>query len=337
MKSKEIIDRIVNHREPPRFGFDFNDQNFNDFHYVPERAFLDEPDNPYGAWGRHAPLLEQTHFSGEVFRDRYGNIYGRLNGKTKGECISPALKTWDDFEAYRTPKLDRSIREKLKAMNLKEHDRYVMCSGASIFSSLRDARLMSNALMDTVLEPERVKAFLSRLADYECEAIDIIAGCGIDAMMIGDDWGVQDRTFISPEVFAELFKPAYKRIADALHNAGMKCFMHSCGYIYGFINHLIEAGIDVFQFDQPDVYPAEVLAKDFGSRVSFHSPVDIQKVLPTGDEELIRRRAREMTEVFRALCGGSFIFKDYGAYQDIGVDPRWARWAQDEIVQNSAI
>ena len=71
--------------------------------------------------------------------------------------------------------------------------------------------------------------------------------------------------------------------------------------------------------------------------MSFHSPVDIQKVLPTGDEELIRRRAREMTEVFRALCGGSFIFKDYGAYQDIGVDPRWARWAQDEIVQNSAI
>ena len=99
---------------------------------------------------------------------------------------------------------------------------------------------------------------------------------------------------------------------------------------------LIDAGIDVFQFDQPDAYPAEVLAAEFAPRVTFHSPVDIQKILPTGDRELIERRAKEMCELFRA-AGGGWIAKDYPSYGDIGVDPAWAKWAQNVIEADSAI
>ena len=153
---------------------------------------------------------------------------------------------------------------------------------------------------------------------------------------MGDDWGTQDRTFISPESFRTLFKPAYKKVADAAHEAGMKVFLHSCGYIYDFIEDFIDAGIDVFQFDQPDAYPAEVLAGEFAHRVSFHSPVDIQKVLPTGDRELIESRARAMCDLFRE-AGGGWIAKDYPTYRDIGVEGEWAKWAQTVITENSTI
>ena len=70
--------------------------------------------------------------------------------------------------------------------------------------------------------------------------------------------------------------------------------------------------------------------------MTFHSPVDIQKVLPTGDREFIERRAKEMCELFRA-AGGGWIAKDYPTYGDIGVDPVWAKWAQNVIEANSAI
>ena len=102
------------------------------------------------------------------------------------------------------------------------------------------------------------------------------------------------------------------------------------------LEDLIDAGIDVFQFDQPDAYPTEVLAKEFASRAVFYSPVDIQKVLPTGDRELIEKRAAEMCELFRA-AGGGWIAKDYGSYGDIGVDPEWAGWAQAVIEKNSSL
>ena len=116
----------------------------------------------------------------------------------------------------------------------------------------------------------------------------------------------------------------------------MAMFLHSCGYNYGFMEDLIDAGIDVFQFDQPDAYPTEVLAKEFASRAVFYSPVDIQKVLPTGDRELIEKRAAEMCLLFRA-AGGGWIAKDYGSYSDIGVDPEWAGWAQAVIEKNSSL
>jgi hypothetical protein len=145
---------------------------------------------------------------------------------------------------------------------------------------------------------------------------------------------MQTTTFMSPNTFREVYKPAYKKLADAVHEAGMAMFLHSCGYNYGLMEDLIDAGVDVFQFDQPDAYPAEVLANEFADRAVFYSPVDIQKVLPTGDREFIERRAKEMCDIFRKV-GGGWIAKDYPSYSDIGIEHEWAHWAEDVIVVNS--
>ncbi len=333
MTSKEIIRRLVAHDAPPRIGYDFTD--LTDFTSVRSRRLIDLPDNPYGEWGDYPELKKLTGFSGEVRRDVYGNIYGRFNGKTKGECIRGVIEDWEDY-TYTLPAFDPAYRDTLLEWDLASSDKYVLTYGESLFSALRDARLISNALADTVTDPEAVAAFIDMLAEHEAAVIKSIAGCGVDGWFFGDDWGTQDRTFISPESFRALFKPGYKKVADAAHEAGMSVFLHSCGYIYDFIEDFIDAGIDVFQFDQPDAYPSEVLAGEFGRRVVFHSPVDIQKVLPTGDRERIERRASEMCAVFRA-AGGGWIAKDYPSLGDIGVEPVWAKWAEDVICENSAL
>ena len=333
MTSKEIIKRLIAHDEPPRFGYDF--KSVSDFKFCASRAYIDLPPNPYNAWGNYPELSLKSGFKGETRMDVYGNIYGRFEGKTKGECVRGVIQDWEDYEYY-IPKLDPTFRERVQKQCFDSCDRFVVASGYSIFSALRDARLMPNALADTILDPEAVTAFIDRITAHEVEAIKIIAGSGIDGWMFADDWGTQERTFISPESFRELFKPAYKRLADAAHEAGMKVIMHSCGYNYSFMEDLLDAGVDVFQFDQPDAYPTEVLAKEFAHRAVFYSPVDIQKVLPTGDRELIESRALEMCRLFRE-AGGGWIAKDYPAYGDIGVNEEWAKWASDVIVQNSKL
>ncbi|MGN1345312.1 MAG: uroporphyrinogen decarboxylase family protein [Eubacteriales bacterium] len=334
MTSKEIIRRLVAHDAPPRFGYDFNDGTC-DFVWTSSRTYINLAENPYDAWGNYPALKKLTGFSGEVRRDRYGNIYGRFNGKTKGECIRGAIEDWEDY-SYPLPEFDPGHRDRLLAHNFAASEKFVLCGGNSLFSTLRDARLMSNALADTITDPDAVYDFIDRLAEHEIAVIKNIAGCGIDGWFLGDDWGTQDRTFISPDSFRRLFKPSYKKIADAAHEAGMCVFLHSCGYIYAFLEDFIDAGIDVFQFDQPDAYPTETLAREFGRRAVFHSPVDIQKVLPTGDRAVIETRAREMCEAFRSV-GGGWIAKDYPTYHDIGVQLAWAKWAQDVIVANSRI
>lgn len=334
MTSREIIRRVVAHCDSPRIGWNFNSAH-NDIIGVAGRAYLPSPPDPFGSWGRHEELLRQTGFDGEVCRDRFGNIYGRYNGKTKGECIRGAIADWSDFDRYIMPEIDSSGHAKLLSYNYGSCDKYVMTGGASLFSALRDARLMANALADTALEPEMVTAFLDRIVGHELAVLDTIAGCGIDSAMFGDDWGTQCSTFISPTSFRELFFPQYKRIFDAYHERGISVFLHSCGYIYKFIPMFIEAGVDVFQFDQPDAYPSEVLSAEFGKNVAFNSPVDIQKVLPTGDLELIARRSKEMCDIFGE--NKAWIAKDYPSYGDIGVDPAWAKLAENVIVENTAI
>ena len=333
MTSKEIIKRLINHDEPPRIGFGFKDHT--DFVGVANCRQINMPNDPYDAWGDHAELKALTGFSGEVRRDFYGNIYGRFNGKTKGECIKGAIDDWDDY-SYPTIEFDPAFRDELLAKDLANHEKFVLTTGRAIFSRHRDARLMANALMDTIEYPDEVMSFIDGLVEQEIAIIKNIAGCGIDGWIIYDDLGMQTTTFMSPSTFREIYKPAYKKLANAVHEAGMAMFLHSCGYNYGLMEDLIDAGIDVFQFDQPDAYPSEVLASEFASRAVFYSPVDIQKVLPTGDREFIERRALEMCELFRK-AGGGWIAKDYGSYSDIGIEKEWAHWAQDVIVANSSL
>ena len=331
--SKEVIKRLLAHDAPPRFGYDFHSRS--DMRWLGSRSYIDLPDNPYDAWGNYPELQKLTGFHGETRRDIYGNIYGRFEGKTKGECIRGVIQDWEDYE-YRIPTFDPHYREVLMRENCSADERFVMVGGSSLFSALRDARLMPNALADTIIDPEAVTAFIDRIAQHEVAVIKSIAGCGVDGWFLGDDWGTQDRTFISPESFRALFKPAYKKVADAAHEAGMSVLFHSCGRNYEFMEDFIDIGFDALQFDQPDAYPAEVLAREFAHRVVFYSPVDIQKVLPTGDRELIEHRALEMCRLFRE-AGGGWLAKDYPTYHDIGVKPEWAKWAQDVIEANSKL
>lgn len=71
----------------------------------------------------------------------------------------------------------------------------------------------------------------------------------------------------------------------------MHLIVHSCGYNYAFMEDFIDAGIDVLQFDQLGAYGYEKMADEFAGRVTFWSPLDIQKTLPTGDRALIESEA----------------------------------------------
>jgi len=64
------------------------------------------------------------------------------------------------------------------------------------------------------------------------------------------------------------------------------------------------------------------LARDFGGKVNFWCPVDIQQILPKKDERLIEEFAREMIEKLGAFNGG-FIAGYYGSNEALGLDPYW--------------
>jgi len=191
--------------------------------------------------------------------------------------------------------------------------------------------------MDVAAEPERVEAFLRKLLPFARACVDAAADAGADGVGIADDWGMQHSPFISPEAFRALFKPAYKAVADAAHNRGMDFILHSCGHVLPLVDDMVEAGVDCFQFDQPEGTGVAVWA-GYAARgkASFYCPTDIQKVMATGDRALIEASAAAMADAFTRV-GGGLIVKDYPTWQDIRVQDEWAGWARDVMVGRSRV
>jgi len=150
---------------------------------------------------------------------------------------------------------------------------------------------------------------------------------GADGVMFCEDWGTQERLLVSPKMWRDLFKPDFTRLCAAAKQRGLHVWMHSCGYIWDIIPDLIESRIAVLQLDQPGLFGVDRLAEDFGGRVNFWCPVDIQRVLPTGDLDRIDAFARDLVERLSPFGrdGGraGFIAGYYGSNDAIGVRPEW--------------
>ena len=126
MNGKELIKRILHHTGAPRVGFCFADGGPSDIECMSGVSLCSPHDPRLDAWGRHGELLARVgDFSGEVRLLPDGNIYGRLAGKTKGECIKGALQDgWELLDGYRLPTLDPDYLEKMKAKGRRFPDRY---------------------------------------------------------------------------------------------------------------------------------------------------------------------------------------------------------------------
>jgi hypothetical protein len=97
--------------------------------------------------------------------------------------------------------------------------------------------------------------------------------------------------------------------------------MHSCGKTTVIIPDLIEAGIDLLQFDQPQLHGLDNLARYHGE-ITFWCPVDIQKTLQTRDVTAIEAEAQAMIAKLGGPEGG-FIAGYYSGNEAIGLHPRW--------------
>ena len=90
--------------------------------------------------------------------------------------------------------------------------------------------------------------------------------------MTGADFGAQDRPFISPKLYRDLFKPFHKRVNDWIHdNTSWKSFMHSDGAMWKLLPDVVEAGFDILnpvQTSAADMEPVR-LKETYGDRLTF--------------------------------------------------------------------
>ncbi|OGV56057.1 MAG: hypothetical protein A2X49_07625 [Lentisphaerae bacterium GWF2_52_8] len=322
MNSLEIVIANLEHRNPPRPAFEFRDdkKRINDF----ACAGITE--------SKTLELRRWTEGSHEYYYDEWGNLWWRMkDGCAVGEIKTAALENWSKLNNLATPDWDAEYRYAAMRETFSQNkDKFKLAFLPGwIFATSRYLRKMEIYFMDLIESPDKIAELHLRVASIIEKCIRQTARAGADGFIFCEDLGLQNRTMISPDMWREFFSGHYKQLTATAHESGLKVFMHSCGYNWDLLDDLADAGIDCFQFDQPASYDFAMLSEKLRRRkIALYSPVDIQKVLPTGNEKLIRAEARRMLENFSS----GLIVKSYGDLPGIGVKPEWDKWAYEEFI-----
>ena len=169
----------------------------------------------------------------------------------------------EKLESWEWPDPDNPVRYH----GLKE------AAAAKRANSYRAIILMASTLAACQAQWQRGFAIwlknLYRHPEYAARQMDIIADIGVkilhrqldecgknvDAVLVGDDMGIQTGPMYSPEIYRELVKPRLARVVAAVKEHDVKVIFHSCSAVHDFVGDIIDIGADVLN-------PVQVSAKD---------------------------------------------------------------------------
>jgi len=307
MESKEVVKRAIEFKGPLRIPLDIRSN--------PEKSdIITLSYNPPEGWKARKENKDEY----DEWSCRWEKIVE--TGTQSGQVKEYPLANWTDFNKYHFPEPHAKGRfENVKEMLSQYKDRFILSTpGVSGFYRLFTLRGFENLLTDIYLEPSRFSQLANKVFKFEKEIIKEFGRLKVDGIIFFDDWGTENTLFIRPQKWREIFKPRYKEQFELIHSLGMKVFFHSCGYVWDIMGDLIEIGVDVLNLEQPSVFSVEGrngidrLAKEFGGKVCFESPVDLQRTLSHGSRNEIIQEAKHLIRSLGKYNGGFIALADGG-------------------------
>ncbi len=282
-----------------------------------------------------APSFALAAKNAPRWEDEWGCVWEKAeHDQTMGRITRHPLEDYGLLPDYKFPALLQASRYK-PALN-PENKFALATLPVYLLQTVEDLRGPENAWTDPVLYPEELERLLDQLADMLAGMVDRFADLGAHGIFIFDDWGLQDRLMLAPDVFRRFWKPRYARVFARAHARNLLTFMHSCGYIVDILDDLIEVGLNVIQMDQQANMGLKNLGRRFGGRLCFWCPVDIQAVMPVASLLEIRAYARELIDTLGGFNGG-FIAKWYPAPAAVGHTPEQIQAMCEEFINYGGV
>jgi len=267
------------------------------------------PDNPVAFDRIPCPPSDAFDADGryhEIRTDEWRTEWEHLIFGVWGHPRRYPFERWEAAEAYRFPPIPAFHSAAIAA---QRRDYLVFEGTISIFERLHALRPIDEVLTDILTEDPALLRFLDRLVDYWLAVIHGMLGAGVDVIMFGDDWGTQSAPIIPPALFRKLFVPRYARLMTPIHEAGRKIFFHSCGFLEGTLDALIDLGINGLwpQIGFFESNPA-LFEKCARNEVTLYLHPDRQYLVPRGTPEEIETAVKMYARRFHALRGGGIFY-----------------------------
>ena len=208
------------------------------------------------------------------------------------------------FPDYAEPKHDQRFERIVKAG--RDPSRYRIVGGTTEYGVLwyrmQWLRGIRNAMIDVAEDGPFVRELLDAVLESRLSYLRRVLDSDADAVTFGDDWGTQDALMIRPDVWRRLFKPAYKQLFDAVHEAGKHVFFETDGCTTDILGDWVEIGDDALSV-QLNVVGIENAGQRRGE-VCFWSDPDRQEILPLGTPQVVEEHIAHIVRALGDSSGG---------------------------------
>lgn len=258
-----------------------------------------------------------TSLEGGLFQDQFGVVWDKGTQEGDFGIVHEYLLTEPTLEGYTFPEPDEKIiREKCERL-AAQRDRFTMyIVGFSLFERAWTLRSMEDLLCDMLTEQEFADELLDRIVDYNLAVVDIVSEYPIDCLFFGDDWGMQKGLIMGLPLWKRFIEPRIRRQYAYVKSKGMYVAQHSCGDCSEVFPELVDAGLDIYNTFQPEIYDIEYFKKTYGGRITFFGGISTQTLLPVATPEVVKR---EMRRIIRILSkdGGYIIAPTHAMPGDV--------------------
>jgi len=287
--------------------------------YVHGQKLLDlfrtyPPDNPLRIEALPAPPPGAVDRDGryyEIKTDPWGTEAEHMIFGVWGIPRGYPIASWAQGAEYEFPPASAFPGQNTldRAWLQRQREQYLIFTGwISIFERLHAFRPLDELLVDLYTGNRHLLAFLDRLVEYWLGVIAQLIDAGADVIVFGDDWGTQTSTIVSPAMFRDVFKPRYERLFSPVKAAGLKVFFHTCGFLGGIFDALLDLGIDGL-WPQIGLFEAD---PRYGEacrerKIAIYIHPDRQRLIPFGAPQEIDSAIRAYAERYHRQGGGGIF------------------------------
>ena len=245
----------------------------------------------------------------EITYDDWGCGWLYLTTDYMGQPVEHPLADWAALETYQPPDPmtgDEGVREMEEAVRRDGHRHFVYVDGGELWQRMFFLRGYENLLVDLLEDRPEVYTLRDMVVEWNLQRIHRwLETKVVDAILIRDDWGTQTALMVRPAIWRKVFKPAYQRIVDAIHDGGAFAGLHTDGNTREIIPDLVEIGWDEVN-PQVHLMNLEELGRLYAGRICFRPNLDHQRILTYGTPEEVRTH---VGQVFNALArpNGGFV------------------------------
>ncbi|MCY2929654.1 MAG: hypothetical protein NTV86_09210 [Planctomycetota bacterium] len=263
---------------------------------------------PYITWCPGVVRPPNVTIDGAHYRDAFGTIW--QTDKEAPVVTEPGLQR-PSFEGYAFPAPEAFLSDVAKR-DAREHLARTPGSFTILFQPvcLWEAwylRGFEETLTDCIAHEDFYAELLDRMTALTLAFVAASADIPADAIMMGDDWGVQRGVLMGADRWRRFYKPRYARIFKAIHDQGKLAVMHCCGSIAEIMGDVVEIGLDVLESVQPEAEGMNpyALKRAWGDKITFWGCLGSQSTIPfSSPSALVHEIRRLRSEMSR---NGGFI------------------------------